>query len=150
MEQRPPLAPLETAGQLAPVGSAPAAAAPLADWAPRAARLGVYVHVPFCAKRCGYCAFNTAPYLEAAVPRFLHALEAEIALAGAAPWAGGVRARTVFLGGGTPSLLAPAELARILDALRARFPLEEGPRSRWSAIRKVSRASASRAIARRG
>lgn len=124
MERRPPLAPLETAGQLAPVGPAPASSAPLDRWAPRAARLGVYVHVPFCTKRCGYCAFNTAPYLEAAVPRFLRALEAEIALAGAAPWARGVRATTVFLGGGTPSLLAPAELAGILDALRARFPLE--------------------------
>ena len=124
MERRPPLAPLETAGQLAPVGPAPASAAPLDGWAPRAARLGVYVHVPFCAKRCGYCAFNTAPYLEAAVPRFLRALEAEIALAGTAPWARAVHAASIFFGGGTPSLLAPAELAGILDALRARFPLE--------------------------
>jgi oxygen-independent coproporphyrinogen-3 oxidase len=64
------------------------------------------VHVPFCTKRCGYCSFNTAPYLEAAVPRFLRALDAEIALAGAVPWAAGVRLQTVFLGGGTPSLLA--------------------------------------------
>ena len=125
MERRPPLAPLETSGQLAPVGPSPASA-PLDGWAPRAARLGVYVHVPFCAKRCGYCAFNTAPYLEAAVPRFLRAIDAEIALAGAAPWARGVRAATVFVGGGTPSLLAPAELGGILDALRARFPLEAG------------------------
>ncbi len=125
MERRPPLAPLETAGQLAPVGPSPASA-PLDGWAPRAARLGVYVHVPFCAKRCGYCAFNTAPYLETAVPRFLRAIDAEIALAGAAPWARGVRAATVFVGGGTPSLLAPAELAGILDALRGRFPLEAG------------------------
>jgi oxygen-independent coproporphyrinogen-3 oxidase len=93
---------------------------------PRAAGLGIYIHVPFCAKRCGYCAFNTAPYLEAAVPRFLRALEAEIALAGAAPWAGGIRATSVFLGGGTPSLLASDELAGILDALRARFPIEAG------------------------
>ena len=125
MERRPPLAPLETAGQLAPVGPSPASA-PLDGWAPRAARLGVYVHVPFCAKRCGYCAFNTAPYLETAVPRFLRAIDAEIALAGAARWARGVRAATVFVGGGTPSLLAPAELAGILDALRGRFPLEAG------------------------
>jgi oxygen-independent coproporphyrinogen-3 oxidase len=79
------------------------------------------VHVPFCTKRCGYCSFNTAPYLAAAVPRFLRALDAEIALAGAAPWASAVCLRTVFLGGGTPSLLAPAEVAGILDALRSRF-----------------------------
>jgi oxygen-independent coproporphyrinogen III oxidase len=126
VERRPPLAPLETAGQLAPVAPAPGSSAPLDGWAPRAARLGVYLHVPFCAKRCGYCAFNTAPYLEAAVPRFLRAIEAEVALAGAAPWARGVQVASVFFGGGTPSLLAPAELAGILDALRARFPLEPG------------------------
>jgi oxygen-independent coproporphyrinogen-3 oxidase len=105
---------METAGQLAAV-------APLDDWAPRAAALGAYVHVPFCTKRCGYCAFNTAPYLAAAVPRFVHALEREIALAAAAPWAAGVALRTVFLGGGTPSLLAPEELAAVLHALSAGF-----------------------------
>lgn len=126
MERRPPLAPLETAGQLAPVGPSPASSAPLDGWAPRAARLGVYVHVPFCTKRCGYCAFNTAPYLEAAVPRFLRAVESEIARAGAAPWARGIQAASVFLGGGTPSLLAPTELAGILDALRVRFSLAAG------------------------
>jgi oxygen-independent coproporphyrinogen III oxidase len=105
---------VETVGQLA-------ALAPLDGWAPRASGLGAYVHIPFCTKRCGYCSFNTAPYLEAAVPRFLRALGAEIALAGRAPWVTDVQLRTVFLGGGTPSLLAPDELAGILDALRARF-----------------------------
>ena len=110
---------METAGQLAPV-------APLDAWAPRANRLGAYVHVPFCTKRCGYCSFNTAPYLEAAVPRFLRALDAEIAFAGAAPWAAGVRLHTVFLGRGAPSLLAPDELAAVLHALRARFGLKPG------------------------
>jgi oxygen-independent coproporphyrinogen III oxidase len=108
---------VETAGRLAPV-------APLDAWAPRADRLGAYVHVPFCTKRCGYCSFNTAPYLAAAVPRFLRALDAEIALAAAAPWSAGVRLRTVFLGGGTPSLLAPDELAGVLDALRTRLGVE--------------------------
>jgi oxygen-independent coproporphyrinogen-3 oxidase len=105
---------VETVGQLAAV-------TPLDGWAPQAAGLGAYVHVPFCTKRCGYCSFNTAPYFAAAVPRFLRALDAEIALTGAAPWASGTHLRTVFLGGGTPSLLAPDELAGILDALRARF-----------------------------
>jgi oxygen-independent coproporphyrinogen III oxidase len=108
---------VETAGQLAPV-------APLDAWAPRANRLGAYVHVPFCTKRCGYCSFNTAPYLEAAVPRFLRALATEIALAGGAPWAPDVQLRTVFLGGGTPSLLAADELGGLLDALRARFHVD--------------------------
>jgi oxygen-independent coproporphyrinogen-3 oxidase len=108
---------VETVGQLAAV-------APLDAWAPRAAELGAYVHVPFCTKRCGYCSFNTAPYLEAAVPRFLRALATEIALAGAAPWARDVHLSTVFLGGGTPSLLAADELGGLLDALRARFRVD--------------------------
>ena len=97
--------------------------APLEGWAPRAPRLGVYVHVPFCVKRCGYCSFNTAPYLEAAVPRFVRAVLAEIDGVAAVPWASAVTARTVFLGGGTPSLLAADDLAAILDRLRARLPL---------------------------
>jgi oxygen-independent coproporphyrinogen-3 oxidase len=105
---------MEPAGQLAAV-------APLDGWAPRAAALGAYVHVPFCTKRCGYCAFNTAPYLAEAVPRFVRALEREIALAAATPWAAGTSLRTVFLGGGTPSLLASEEMAAVLDALRAGF-----------------------------
>jgi oxygen-independent coproporphyrinogen-3 oxidase len=78
---------------------------------------GVYVHVPFCASRCGYCDFNTY------VPRdgvdregFVDAVLAEWALAqrvlGGAP-----AATTVFLGGGTPTVLDAAELARLLDAI---------------------------------
>ena len=100
--------------------------APLDGWAPRARALGVYVHVPFCVKRCGYCSFNTAPYLEAAVPRFVRAVLAEIDRVADAPWAGAASARTVFLGGGTPSLLSAEDLGAILDRLRARLPLEPG------------------------
>ena len=86
----------------------------------------MYLHVPFCAKRCGYCSFNTAPYLEAAVPRFVEAVLREIDAAAAAPWARATGVRTVFLGGGTPSLLAPAKLAAILDRLRSRFAVAAG------------------------
>ena len=101
----------------------PVAPIPLDAWVPRARALGVYLHVPFCVKRCGYCSFNTAPYLEAAVPRFVRAVLAEIDRVAAAPWAPGVAARTVFLGGGTPSLLAVEDMGALLDRLRARFPL---------------------------
>ena len=83
----------------------------------------MYVHVPFCVKRCGYCSFNTAPYLEAAVPRFVRAVLAEIDRVARAPWAPDVAARTVFLGGGTPSLLPAEDVRALLDRLRARFPL---------------------------
>jgi oxygen-independent coproporphyrinogen-3 oxidase len=86
----------------------------------------VYVHVPFCTKRCGYCSFNTAPYLEAAVPRFVDAVLREIDTAAGAPWAPSIGVSTVFLGGGTPSLLTPVELGAILDRLRARFAVAAG------------------------
>ena len=111
---------------LAELGAGAPAGGLLDGWVPRARALGVYVHVPFCVKRCGYCSFNTAPYLEAAVPRFLRAVLAEIDRVAEAPWAPGVTARTVFLGGGTPSLLSAEDLAAILDGLRARFPLAPG------------------------
>jgi oxygen-independent coproporphyrinogen-3 oxidase len=78
---------------------------------------GIYVHVPFCAARCGYCDFNTYVASESTdVAGYVDAVLAELALArrvlGAAPPA----AETVFFGGGTPTLLAPTSLARILEA----------------------------------
>ena len=78
---------------------------------------GVYVHVPFCATRCGYCDFNTyVPGDRVDRAGFVDAVLAEWRLAdrvlGGAP-----PAATVFLGGGTPTLLDDAELARLLDAI---------------------------------
>jgi len=96
----------------------------LAAWVPRAKVLGAYLHIPFCTQRCGYCSFNTAPDAPGAVARFVPALLGEIDLAAKAPWAGAIRLKSVFLGGGTPSLLPPEAMAAILDRLRANFPLE--------------------------
>src|SRR3989441_4802825 len=95
-----------------------------ATWAPRAVELGAYLHIPFCTQRCGYCSFNTAPDAPGAVARFVPALLGEISLAATAPWAAAVHLKSVFLGGGTPSLLPPEAMAAILDRLRAHFPLE--------------------------
>jgi len=100
-------------GQLHPVA--------LAGVEPGDASLGFYVHVPFCAQRCGYCSFNTAALEAGAMARYLAALPRELDLLGDLPWARRVRIATVFFGGGTPSLLAPDELAAVLDRLRARF-----------------------------
>ncbi|PYN15843.1 MAG: hypothetical protein DME05_10435 [Candidatus Rokuibacteriota bacterium] len=93
----------------------------LAVTVPEAAELGLYVHVPFCAKRCGYCSFNTAPLEDGAMARYLAALHREIDLLGALAWAPRVRLATVFFGGGTPSLLADDDMAAALDGIRARF-----------------------------
>src|SRR5262245_65046504 len=100
-----------------------ARSAAMEDNPPESAELGLYVHVPFCAKRCGYCSFNTAPLEDGAMARYLEALEREIELLGAIAWSPRVRLATVFLGGGTPSLLSADEMAAVLGWVRARFAL---------------------------
>jgi putative oxygen-independent coproporphyrinogen III oxidase len=92
---------------------------------------GIYVHVPFCASRCGYCDFNTYTAAELAggvtPATYAGAVLAELGLAarvlGSARPA---RVDTVFVGGGTPTLLAADDLARILDAVDATFGLAPG------------------------
>ena len=81
--------------------------------------IGLYVHVPFCASRCPYCDFATAPATTALRGRYLEALGREIAREG--DLLGRPRVRTLFFGGGTPSLLEPAEIERLGDDLRRAF-----------------------------
>lgn len=91
---------------------------------------GIYVHVPFCATRCGYCDFNTYTAGElgtsASTQSWAEALRGELATAArqfaALPTATPAVA-TVFVGGGTPSLLGGEGLAAVLDAIRAEFDL---------------------------
>jgi oxygen-independent coproporphyrinogen III oxidase len=96
----------------------------LADWTPRSDRVGVYVHLPFCVERCGYCSFNTAPYAPAAMHRFLAALRAEVDLIAQAPWRASTGVATVFIGGGTPSLATEGDMATLLERLRHRFAVD--------------------------
>ena len=86
---------------------------------------GVYIHVPFCATRCGYCDFNTYTPTEVDTSHaaYLDALEKELELAAAR---GLPQADTVFIGGGTPSLLGADGLGRILTAVRNTFGVSEG------------------------
>jgi oxygen-independent coproporphyrinogen-3 oxidase len=82
---------------------------------------GLYVHVPFCLTRCGYCDFNAYAGLDHLASRYVTALlrEAELAAPG---WAGEAFA-SVFLGGGTPTMLDAADLRGLLAALRDGFDL---------------------------
>jgi oxygen-independent coproporphyrinogen III oxidase len=93
---------------------------------PHSRSVGLYLHVPFCAKRCYYCSFNTAPMDDAAMRRYLRAVRCELSLLGDLPWAHEITLSSIFLGGGTPSLLEPDALAHILDDVRARFTVEPG------------------------
>lgn len=92
-----------------------------------AAPLAVYVHVPFCRVRCGYCDFNTYTGEELggpAAPRgasrasYVDAAVAEVRLARRVLGDAGRPVDTVFFGGGTPTLLPPAHLVAVLDAVR--------------------------------
>lgn len=91
--------------------------------------LSLYVHVPFCATRCGYCDFNTYTSAElGAAPggsraAYLDAVVREVQLAARVLGPDHPPVSTVFFGGGTPTLLAPAELGGLLDAVREHFPL---------------------------
>nr|WP_208401521.1 radical SAM family heme chaperone HemW [Amycolatopsis viridis] len=90
---------------------------------------GVYVHVPFCATRCGYCDFNTYTAGElgtsASPGSWLEGLRRELAL-GARALGSAPAAETVFVGGGTPSLLGAHGLVAVLDAVRDAFGLAPG------------------------
>jgi putative oxygen-independent coproporphyrinogen III oxidase len=91
------------------------------------APLGIYVHVPFCRTRCGYCDFNTytADELGPGVSRASYAglAAAELALAGRVLGPAAGPAATVFFGGGTPTLLPPGDLSAILAAIDREFGL---------------------------
>lgn len=84
------------------------------------------MHLPFCVERCGYCSFNTAPYTADGQSRFLAALLAEWDQLAAAPWASRVTLDTLFLGGGTPSLLTVEQMEALLGRIRERFVIEGG------------------------
>ncbi len=93
--------------------------------AQRATPLGIYIHVPFCAARCGYCDFNTYVAGGPEEPRgYLEAAQREIALARAQ--LGERVVSTVFFGGGTPTLLGAEPLVGLLDAVAAAFALADG------------------------
>ncbi|MEO5846118.1 MAG: radical SAM family heme chaperone HemW [Caldimonas sp.] len=90
--------------------------------------LSLYVHLPWCLKKCPYCDFNSHAWRDdaGALPesRYVDALVLD--LEASLPFVWGRRVHTVFIGGGTPSLFAPASIERLVAAIRARLPLEPG------------------------
>ena len=80
--------------------------------------------MPFCLSRCTYCDFNTYLLDPALCAAYLEALGREIAAWARAPEVAGRPVETIFVGGGTPSLLAPAAMASLLERCRRAFPVE--------------------------
>ena len=92
---------------------------------------GVYVHVPFCTVRCGYCDFNTYTLTElgvdgASVGTYADVARRELELATRVLGPSAPTVETVFFGGGTPTVLAASDLVKVLDGIRAGFGLAAG------------------------
>jgi putative oxygen-independent coproporphyrinogen III oxidase len=91
--------------------------------------LSLYIHLPWCLKKCPYCDFNSHEWSATAAPgaampegRYLDALRAD--LEASLPLVWGRPVHSVFIGGGTPSLFSPEAIDRLLADVRARLPLE--------------------------
>jgi putative oxygen-independent coproporphyrinogen III oxidase len=93
--------------------------------------LGIYIHVPFCATRCGYCDFNTYTAAElgsepgASRASYVDAAIEEIELAARVLGSEAPMISTIFVGGGTPTVLPPDDLGRLVTAVRDRLGLAE-------------------------
>lgn len=88
---------------------------------------GIYVHVPFCVRKCGYCDFYSVAAGEEERGRYPGLVEREMdLLLRTFPGEAGVPTDTVYVGGGTPTVLGPERLTRLLAAIRSRFSVAEG------------------------
>jgi len=85
---------------------------------------GIYIHIPFCRSRCSYCDFATGMYAAALAERYVTKLANEIRSFEMVTKVEPVD--TIFFGGGTPSLLSPAQVETILNALKERFTVSAG------------------------
>jgi len=83
--------------------------------------IALYLHVPFCRSRCAYCDFDTVAGLETLIPNYVVAAERQIRAAGEC-WSSHP-VSTVYVGGGTPSLLPAGSVAHLVEALRSGFDL---------------------------
>ena len=86
--------------------------------------IALYVHIPFCETKCPYCDFNTYAGINHLLPPYLSALEREIRIWGEA--LAHPTVNTVFLGGGTPSMLSPAQMTGLLATMTDAFPIASG------------------------
>jgi len=84
---------------------------------------GLYVHIPFCSSRCSYCDFATGLFQSELGERYVNALIQEIRTSRYV----GASVDTIYFGGGTPSLLTPSQLDRLLATLYDSFQIEAGP-----------------------
>ncbi len=99
----------------------PADASPRSD--SRVASLGIYLHIPYCRSRCHYCAFTFLPGHRHVPADYLDVLVNEADRRAGDPRFAGRPVESVYFGGGTPGLLDAGQFARLLQAVRDRFPV---------------------------
>ncbi len=90
---------------------------------------GLYVHVPFCVRKCRYCDFNSYAAAPAAIAEYLAAVQEELSLLTRQPEVSATRFTTLFIGGGTPTILPDDELAGLIMSARRSIRLDELPES---------------------
>jgi oxygen-independent coproporphyrinogen-3 oxidase len=83
-------------------------------------KLSIYIHIPFCRKRCNYCDFNTYAGMGVYLAEYVEQVEREIEVAASAIEEGS-RVHTVYFGGGTPTLMPPDNFRRLLDRIHQCF-----------------------------
>ncbi|MDO5345911.1 MAG: radical SAM family heme chaperone HemW [Lachnospiraceae bacterium] len=83
--------------------------------------VGIYLHIPFCVRKCNYCDFLSAPAKEETRRQYVRRLQEEIRQYEDAK---DYQVRSIFFGGGTPSILEPSEIAGLMETLRETFSLE--------------------------
>lgn len=91
-----------------------------------AARLGVYVHFPYCLSKCPYCDFASTAARQIPDERYTRAILTELTLRLEGHGLGGREVSSIFIGGGTPSLWAPRSVASVLEAISARLRVADG------------------------
>ncbi|MDY7018573.1 MAG: coproporphyrinogen III oxidase, partial [Chloroflexota bacterium] len=82
--------------------------------------IALYIHFPFCLRKCNYCSFVSYQDREADIPAYVKAIKEELALS-----ATGQRVCSMYFGGGTPSLLSPKQVEDVLSAIYSRFVVDE-------------------------
>jgi len=90
-------------------------------------RAGIYIHIPFCERKCTYCNFNTTDFAGDLAERYIPAVVREIAYWGellAGPDAERVKVDSIFFGGGTPSIVEPSQLESLVAACRESFDVD--------------------------
>ncbi len=90
------------------------------------APLGIYVHIPFCRKRCHFCYFKVYTGKDSSeIDRYLDALITELRLTGGKPFIGGRKPSFIYFGGGTPSYLSTTQLSRVVDSMKSIFDWDQ-------------------------